>query len=394
MARGGVLAAVWALLALGLSGGGAAMAQDQVEKRVFEAGSYQTRGGGTIANVRIGYQTMGRLNAAGDNAVLIAHFFSGNSHAFGRLGGPNGPVGYWDAIIGPGKPIDTDRFFVVSSDTLVNVNVGDPNTTTTGPATINPDTGRPYGMAFPVVSMRDFVEVQKKLLDSLGVKRLALVAGPSNGGLQAIEWAAAYPEMIERVMPVIAGEIDAWMQGWLDVWEAPIRLDPNWREGDYYAPGREPPLRGLAEAWKIVTLQANDRPWARQFERSIPEGQDPAKRIGDRFEVERALDATGQARARTSDANSFLYMVRANQLALREYPSLEAALSRSQARWLVVPSPTDRVFLREGVQEMVEILRRAGRPVEVVELGGERGHLNGVLNVAPIGERVRAFLAD
>ena len=116
-------------------------------------------------------------------------------------------------------------------------------------------------MAFPVVSMRDFVEVQKKLLDSLGVKRLALVAGPSNGGLQAIEWAAAYPEMVERVMPVIAGEIDAWMQGWLDIWEAPIRLDPNWREGDYYGAGREPPLRGLAESWKIVTLHANDRPW-------------------------------------------------------------------------------------------------------------------------------------
>ena len=126
----------------------------------------------------------------------------------------------------------------------------------------------------------------------------------------------------------------------------------------------------------------------------MPEGQDPAKRIGDRFEVERALDAAGQARARTSDANSFLYMVRANQLALREYPSLEAALSRSQARWLVVPSPTDRVFLREGVEEMVGILRRAGRPVEVAELSGERGHLNGVLNVAPIGERVRAFLAN
>ena len=392
MARVGVLAA-GVLLALGLCAG-RAMAQEQVEKRVFEAGAYQTRGGGTIANARIGYQTMGKLNAAGDNAVLIAHFFSGNSHAFGRLGGADGPVGYWDAIIGPGKPIDTDRFFVVSSDTLVNVNVGDPNTTTTGPATLNPDTGRPYGMAFPVVSMRDFVEVQKKLLDSLGVKRLALVAGPSNGGLQAIEWAAAYPEMIDRVMPVISGEIDAWMQGWLDIWEAPIRLDPNWREGDYYAPGREPPLRGLAEAWKIVTLQANDRPWTRQFERKIPEGQDPAKRIGDRFEVERALDAAGQARAKTSDANSFLYMVRANQLALREYPSLEAALAHSKARWLVVPSPTDRVFLREGVDEMVEILRRAGRPVEVVELNGGRGHLNGVLNVAPIGERVRAFLAD
>jgi hypothetical protein len=255
MVRGGVLAAVWTLLALGMSGGGTALAQQQVEKKVFEAGAYQTRGGGTVANARVGYQTMGRLNEAGDNAVLIAHFFSGNSHAFGRLGGANGPVGYWDAIIGPGKPIDTDRFFVVSSDTLVNVNVGDPNTTTTGPATLDPATGRPYGMTFPVVSMRDFVEVQKKLLDSLGVKRLALVAGPSNGGLQAIEWAAAYPEMVERVMPVIAGEIDAWMQGWLDIWEAPIRLDPELARGRLLRAGREPPLRGLAEAWKIVTLQ-------------------------------------------------------------------------------------------------------------------------------------------
>ncbi len=377
------------------SAGGAlagAAAPPLLEKQVFEAGRYTTRGGGVIPNVRFGYQTMGRLNPAGDNAVLICHFFSGNSHAFGRLSA-NGPAGYWDAIIGSGKAIDTDRYFVVSADTLVNVNVTDPNTVTTGPATINPDTGRPWGMTFPVIAMRDFVEVQKKLLDSLGVKRLALVAGPSNGGLQAMEWAAAYPEFIERVMPVIAGEVDAWLQGWLDIWEAPIRLDPNWREGDYYGQGREPPLRGLAEAWKIVTLHAQDRAWTRQFDRKLPEGQDPARRIGDRFEVERVLDAAGMARARSSDANSFLYMVRANQLALNEYPSLEAALSRSQARWLVVPTRTDRIFLYEGVQEMIEILRRTGRPVTVAELTGGRGHLNGVLNMAQVAEQVRAFLA-
>ena len=387
----GLLAAALALL---LSAGLAtpAAAQDLVRKQVFETAGYQTRGGGAIANVRVGYQTMGRLNAAGDNAVLIAHFFSGNSHAFGRLVA-GGPLGWWDAIIGPGKAIDTDRFFVVSSDTLVNVNAADPNTTTTGPASLNPDTGRPYGMAFPVVSMRDFVEVQKKLLDSLGVQRLALVAGPSNGGLQAIEWAAAYPEFVDRVMPVIAGEIDAWVQGWLDIWEAPIRLDPNWREGDYYGQGREPPLRGLAEAWKIVTLQAQDRLWTAQFDRKMPDGQDPARRILDRFEVERVLDAAGQARARTSDANSFLYMVRANQLALNEYPSLEAALARSRARWLVIPTPTDRVFPLESVQAMVEVLRRAGRPVEFAELTGPRGHLNGVLGMAAQTDRIRGFLA-
>lgn len=370
-----------------------AAAQDAVQKQVFDMPSYRTRGGAEIRNLRIGYQTAGQLNAAGDNAVLITHFFSGNSHAFGRLGGPQGPLGWWDSIIGPGKPIDTDRFFVVASDTLVNVNAMDPNTVTTGPASLNPDTGRPYGMAFPVVSMRDFVEVQKALLDRLGVRRLALVAGPSNGGLQAIEWAAAYPEFIERVMPAIAADIDAWMQGWLDIWESPIRLDPNWRDGDYYGGGREPPLRGLAEAWRIVTLHAQDRAWTRQFDRRAAEGQDPARRIGDRFEIERVLDAAGAARARTSDANSFLYMVRANQLFLNEYPSFAAALQRSQARWLVVPTATDRVFLIEGVREMVDHLRAAGRPVEVAEITGPRGHLNGVLHIDGAADRIRAFLA-
>lgn len=364
-----------------------------VEKQVFETTEYRTRGGATIPTIRIGYQTVGRLNAAGDNAVLITHFFSGNSHAFGRLAA-GGPVGYWDAIIGPRRPIDTDRYFVVSADTLVNVNVPDANTTTTGPASINPATGQPWGMAFPVIAMRDFVEVQKLLLDRLGVRRLALVAGPSNGGLQAIEFAAAYPDFVQRVMPVIAADIDAWMQGWLDIWEAPIRLDPNWRDGDYYRAGREPPLRGLAEAWKIVTLHARDRSWTRQWDRRVPEGQDPARRIGDRFAVEAALDAAAMARARTSDANSFLYMVRANQLFLNEHASFQAALAGSSRRWLVISAPTDRVFLAEGVQEMIAHLRAAGREVEAAEVTGTLGHINGLTAIGQQGERIRAFLAN
>jgi len=377
-----------ALLAAVLALPVAAAAQEVVQKRVFEVANYRTRGGAEIP-VRIGYQTAGTLNAAGDNAILVAHFFSGNSQAWGRFAA-GGPPGWWDAIIGPGKPIDTDRYFVVAADTLTNVNT-DPNTTTTGPQSVNPATSRPWGMSFPVVSMRDFVEVQKLLLDSLGVRRLALVAGPSMGGLQAIEWAAAYPEMVARVMPAISADIDAWMQGWLNIWAAPIRLDPNWREGEYY--GREPPARGLAEAWKVVTLHAQDRLWTRQFDRRAAEGQDPARRIGDRFQVEQVLDAAGAARARTTDANAFLYIVRANQLFLNEYPSMEAALQRSRARWLVVPTQTDRVFLYPGVQEMVEQLRRAGRPVEVAEITGERGHLNGVLFMTQAGDRIRAFLA-
>jgi homoserine O-acetyltransferase len=365
-----------------------------VEKRTFEAGEYRTRGGVIIPNVRVGYQTAGRLNERGDNAVLIAHFFSGNSHAFGRYA-EGQPAGYWDAIIGPGKAIDTDRYFVVSSDTLVNLNVRDGRTVTTGPVSVNPATGRPWGMDFPVVSMRDFIDVQKLLLDHLGVRRLALVAGASMGALQAIEWAAAYPEMVERVMPVIGtGEVDPWMIAWLDIWESPIRLDPNWRDGDYYAQGREPPNRGLAEALKIVTVHAQDRPALARFGRRSADGADPARNIRDRFETERFLDDAALARARLSDANHFLYLTRANQLFLNDYPSTEAALSRSQARWLIAAAPTDRVFMLDYNREMLATLQRLGRPAELVELSGPLGHLNGVVGMAPVGDRIRAFLAQ
>jgi homoserine O-acetyltransferase len=234
MFRRSLLAA--ALLALALP----ATAQELiVQKQSFTIERYTARNGGVVQGMRLGYQTAGTLNAAGDNAVLVPHFFSANSHAFGRhVAG--GPVGYWDAIIGPGKPIDTNSYFVISVDTPVNLNTGDPNTITTGPASVNPATGRPYALSFPVMSIRDFVETQKALLDRLGVRRLALVAGASMGALQSIEWAAAYPEMVARVMPVIgAGEMDGWVAGWLNVWASPIRLDPNWREGDYY--GGAPP---------------------------------------------------------------------------------------------------------------------------------------------------------
>jgi homoserine O-acetyltransferase len=383
--------AVLAALAAGLAV--PAMAQDLiVEKKVFAIERYTARNGQVVPNMRIGYQTAGTLNAAGDNAVLIPHFFSADSHAFGSYVA-GGPKGYWDAIIGPGKPIDTNRYFVVSADTPVNLNTGNPNVTTTGPASVNPATGRPYGLSFPVMSMRDFVETQKALLDSLGVRRLALVAGASMGALQSIEWAAAYPEMVARVMPVIGtGEMDGWVAGWLNIWASPIRLDPNWREGDYY--GGTPPLAGLADALKIVTLHARDAPWAAQFGAKPAEGQNPAQAIGQKLAVEKWLDDAALARARISDANHFLYLVRANQLFLNEYPSSEAALARSQARWLIVPSVGDQVFPIAMNRALEERLKRLGKPVAVADLSGPLGHLEGVVSMAKVADQIRALLAQ
>src|SRR6266702_130833 len=164
-----------------------------IEKKTFSLPSYTTVAGETIKAVKIGWEAAGTLNADKSNAILITHFFSGTSHAFGKYAANDPSPGYWDAIIGPGKAIDTNKYYVLSSDTLVNLNANVPNVVTTGPASTNPDTGKPYGMSFPVVSIRDFVRVQKALIDSLGIKKLKAVIGASMGALQAYECAQSYP---------------------------------------------------------------------------------------------------------------------------------------------------------------------------------------------------------
>jgi homoserine O-acetyltransferase len=196
-----IIGCVLALLAGGALPAGAY--DGLVEKQVFMLPALTTVGGQVIRDVRVGYEHYGALNAARDNAILVTHYFSGTSHAAGRYAATDPSPGYWDSIIGAGKPIDTDRFFVISSDTLVNLNTKDPRTVTTGPASINPDTGRPWGMTFPIVTIRDFVNLQKALLDSLGIRKIHAVVGASMGAMQAFEWAAAYPDIVERIIPVI-----------------------------------------------------------------------------------------------------------------------------------------------------------------------------------------------
>jgi homoserine O-acetyltransferase/O-succinyltransferase len=367
-----------------------------VEKKTFTLASYTTTGGRTIKDVRIGYETYGNLAPGRDNVVLITHFFSGNSHAAGKYQATDAAPGYWDAIIGSGKAIDTDRFFVVSSDTLVNLNVKDPNTVTTGPASIDPDTGKPYGMTFPIVTMRDFVNVQKALLDSLGIGRLRAVAGASMGALQALEWAAAYPEMVERAIPVLpAGELPAFAIGWANVWAAPIRLDPRWNGGDYY--GRAEPVDGLAEALKIVTLHARHYGWAtKTFGRkwAAPD-RDPAKGWDNQFAIEETLDRVARARAQTADANSFLYLVKANQLFVAGHKgTLEDGLRDVKAKLLLLPAQSDLLLFPDYAREVRDVLQRQGKTVEYAEIPGDGGHLDGVVAVGQVAETIRKFLAE
>src|SRR5260221_11429105 len=263
---------------------------------------FTTDGGRTIKNVRIGYESYGKLNAAGDNAIFVAHFFTGNSHAAGRYKAEDKGAGYWDSVIGPGKPFDTDRYFVLSADSLVNVNVKDPNPTPTGPAGVNPDTGKPYGMSFPIVTIRDFVRVQKALADSLGIRKFAAVTGASMGSLQAMEWAATYPEMVERVIPVIPGGLEAnpYLIEMLNTWAAPIVNDPKWNGGDYY--GREEPVKGLAEALQLVSLNARhhglaDKTFGRKWATA---DKDPLQDWSSKDAIEDTLDKAGAGGARAA----------------------------------------------------------------------------------------------
>ncbi len=353
-----------------------------VEKKTFEVPSYTTVSGGTIKNVKIGWEAAGALNPEKSNAILITHFFSGTSHAFGKYAASDPAPGYWDAIIGPGKAIDTDKYYVISSDTLVNLNVNLPNVVTTGPASINPDTGKPYGMSFPVVSIRDFVNVQKALIESLGIKKLKAVAGASMGALQAYEWAASYPEMVERIVPVIGTPAaDPYLIGWLDLWGEPIRLDPNWRGGDYY--DREAPLAGLTVALKIVTLHANHWEWAMSTQAGAADaGKDPAKAMDNKFKIEATLENAAAARAKVADANSFLYLAKASQLAAVDPKKVKVPT-------LILYSPTDLVFYPPFVEDAVKQIGSA----ETAKLPGPNGHLNGLLAIGQASEKISAFLA-
>jgi homoserine O-acetyltransferase len=362
-----------------------------VEKKTFTLPIYTTVGGKTLKDVKVGYETYGKLNAAGDNAIFVPHFFSGTSHAAGKYAPADAAPGYWDAIIGSGKPIDTDKYFVISADALANLNTKDPKVVTTGPASINPDTGKPYGMSFPVVSYRDSVRVHKALVDSLGVKKLHAVAGASGGSIQSMEWAALYPDFVPRVVHVIGPgfDIHPYVIQMIDVWTTPIMLDAKWNGGDYY--GKDEPVDGVAVALMNVTITTRSFGWAEKTfgYKWADAAKNPADAMFNAFAIEDALEKAGKARAKTTDANSFIYTSKANQL----YRLTDDEVKGIKAKVLFVPASSDGIFPPELSQRAAARFKAQGGTAEVAIIEGDGGHLDGLFNVAKQGEAIRAFLA-
>src|SRR5579863_1181962 len=211
-----------------------------VEPQCARFDSIALEGGTTLSPVEVAYETYGHLNADRSNAVLIAHAFTGDAHAAG-ISHETGKPGWWDNMIGPGKAFDTDRYFVICSNVLGGCQG------TTGPSSINPATGRAYALSFPVITIRDMVRLQKMLIDSLGIRKLLCVSGGSMGGMQALEWAVSYPEVVRCTIPIATTWRHSAQQiAFNEVGRQAIMADPDWCEGEYYE--KKPPGRGLSVA--------------------------------------------------------------------------------------------------------------------------------------------------
>lgn len=370
-----------------------------VKKQVHQIDSFTTFGKETIKNVKVGWESYGTLNADKSNVILITHYFTGTSHAAGKYHIDDEEAGYWDSIIGPGKAIDTERFFVISVDSLVNINAFDDNVVTTGPASIDPDTGKPYGLTFPVVTMRDFVNVQKSVLTSLGIEKLYAVAGPSMGSMQAIEWASAYPQWVPRLISVIgAAQADGWTTAFLEQWTLPIKLDVNWRGGDYYDQPRERfPNQGLNAALALITQSALAPPFFNQINEQLLLEADPKNMysIANSPPIVDWLMARAAQRSVTMDANHLLYLVRANQLFMTGMQdNIDKGLAQIQAKTLFITASQDLLLMPYHAENASAKMQQQGKDVTLLYLDGPLGHLEGVNNISQHSEAIREFLAQ
>jgi homoserine O-acetyltransferase/O-succinyltransferase len=366
-----------------------------VEKRSLVLRDHALECGATLPEVAVGYETYGKPTPAGDNAILICHHYSGTAHAAGRYAPEDELPGYWDGLIGPGKAFDTDRYYVIATDALGNINAYDPRVVTTGPASVDPATGRRYGTSFPQYTIRDMVQVQRRLLDALGIEHLVAVAGPSMGGEQALEWAVTYPELLDRAIAVISGPRSSpWLNMlFLSRIEEAITLDPAWRGGDY-DPAHQP-LAGLTLAFNIMTVQARGEAWANGYGR-IPAdpSRDPYRDRAARFTFQTELEALSATRTRLVDANQFLWLNRANMLhdLAHGYASEREAHARIRARLLLVNASSDLWFPPHQAQEFAAAVNAAGGQAGARTFATDGGHLAGLTETEGFAADIAAFL--
>ncbi|MFZ5816686.1 MAG: homoserine O-acetyltransferase MetX [Bacillota bacterium] len=345
--------------------------------------------GRRLAPVTLCYETFGRLSPTGDNAILVCHALTGDSHVAGRYDPADRKPGWWDEAVGPGKPLDTDRYFVICSNVIGGCQGS------TGPAELNPETGRPYGLDFPIITPRDMVRAQARLLDRLGVTRLVAVVGGSLGAMQTLEWAATYPDRMAGIIPIGgAGRFHPQGIAFNEVQRQAILNDPDFRGGQYY--GTPGPVRGLATARMLgmITYRSDESMW-QQFGREVRGEGSPLERgFSIAYQVESYLHHQGDALVRRFDANSYLYLSRAMDLMDlgRGRPSYEAAHGLIKAKVLAVGIRSDLLFPTYLQRETVELVRAAGGQAEYLEMDSPWGHDAFLVDFPLIAGPIRRFL--
>jgi homoserine O-acetyltransferase/O-succinyltransferase len=330
--------------------------------------------GAILAPVEVAYETYGELNATRSNAILIVHAFSGDAHAAGE-------GGWWSAMIGPGKAFDTDKYFVICSNVLGGCRG------TTGPGSINPETGCPWAMTFPQVSVADMVRLQKMLIDRLGIDRLLTVSGGSMGGMQALEWAATNPDRVASAIPIATTARHSAQQiAFNEVGRQAIMADPDWNNGNYY--GGRLPGRGLGVARMVGHITyMSDESMREKFGRKL--------RTPDQFEVESYLTYRGYKFVDRFDPNSYIYITRAmDTFDLTQRGSLPTLFEAIKARFLLISFTSDWLYPPYQSLEIVKALRGRNCDVAYCNLDTRYGHDSFLVEVEQQTEVVRGFLAS
>ena len=348
--------------------------------------------GAHLGPVTIAFETWGKLSERKDNVILVAHAFSGDSHAAGYYPGehPESKPGWWDSMIGPGKGLDTNKYFVICSNILGSC-MG-----STGPSSINPATGNPYGLHFPMMTIGDMIETQKRLLDHLGISSLHSVIGGSVGGMQVLEWCVRYPQMVRSAIPVATTmRHSALAIAFNEVARQAIMADPRWNRGDYY--GSEPPDIGLAIARMIghVTY-LSDEAMRRKFGRRLQNKDDFSYGFDVDFQVESYLHYQGSKFVKRFDANSLLYITKASDyfdLVNRDTTTYSLqSITGSKTKFLVISYTSDWLYPTYQAKELVQSLKRAGQDVSFCEIEADCGHDAFLIPDDRLGKIVGGFL--
>ena len=326
------------------------------------------KSGEKLGPITQAYETYGQLNENKSNAILIVHALTGDAHAAGWHEGDRKP-GWWDTMIGPGKAFDTDKYFVICSNVLGGCKGS------TGPSSIDPKTGKPYGLSFPMYTISDMVAVQKMLIDHLGIKKLLCVSGGSMGGTQALQWVVQYPEYVHSAIPIATNYRHSAQQIALHVvGRQAIMADPEWKGGNYY--GKSIPYHGLALARMIGHITyMSEKSMEEKFGRKLTGKEKVGYNFSIDFEVENYLKYQGDTFVQRFDANTYLYLTKAiDYFDLSEEKSLEDLFSNTQTRFLVITFASDWLYPSYQLKEIIKALKANDVDVSDVEITSDYGH--------------------